>query len=68
MGSFPEGELYGAASQMRRAASWIAANVAERHGRESTSSFIQFPRMAQGSLKELETYLVPFRTWNELKR
>jgi four helix bundle protein len=36
----------------------IAANIAEGHGRESTGSFIQFLRMAQGSLKELETHLI----------
>ncbi|MGE3711919.1 MAG: four helix bundle protein, partial [Hyphomicrobiaceae bacterium] len=28
------------------------------HGREHTRSFIQFLRVAQGSLKELETHLV----------
>ncbi|WEX07559.1 four helix bundle protein [Chelativorans sp. AA-79] len=56
--AFPRDELYGMTSQIRRAASSIAANIAEGHGRENTGSFIQFLRIAQGSLKELETYVV----------
>ena len=45
-------------SQIRRASTSIAANIAEGHGRENTGSFIQFLRVAQGSLKELETHLM----------
>ncbi len=56
--SFPRSEIYGMTSQIRRSSASIAANIAEGHGRESTSSFIQFLRFAQGSLKELETHLV----------
>ena len=56
--AFPRDELYGMTSQIRRASSSIAANIAEGHGRENTGSFIQFLRIGQGSLKELETYLV----------
>jgi len=52
---FPKDELYGIASQIRRSAASIAANIAEGHGRENTGSFIQSLRVAQGSLKELET-------------
>ncbi len=55
---FPRDEMYGMTSQMRRSAVSIAANIAEGYGRESTQSFIQFARIAQGSLKELETHLV----------
>ena len=36
----------------------MAANIAEGHGRENTGSFIQFLRIAQGSLKELETHMI----------
>ncbi|MBN8829408.1 MAG: four helix bundle protein [Sphingomonadales bacterium] len=45
-------------SQIRRSAVSIAANIAEGHGRENSGSFVQFLRVAQGSLKELETHLV----------
>jgi four helix bundle protein len=54
---FPKDEVYGMTSQMRRAAVSIAANIAEGHGRENSGSFIQFLRVSQGSLKELETHL-----------
>ncbi len=56
--SFPKDELFGLTSQIRRSAAAIAANIAEGHGREQTRSFIQFLRIAQGSLKELETHLL----------
>jgi four helix bundle protein len=55
---FPKDEIYGMTSQIRRAAVSIAANVAEGHGREHRGSFVQFLRIAQGSLKELETHLL----------
>ena len=55
---FPKDEVYGMTSQIRRAAVSIAANIAEGHGRENSGSFIQFMRVSQGSLKELETHLV----------
>ncbi len=55
--TFPREEMFGLTSQIRRAAASIAANIAEGHGRESTASFLHFLRVAQGSLKELETHL-----------
>ena len=55
---FPKDELYGMTTQIRRSAASIAANIAEGHGRESTGSFVQSLRIAQGSLKELETHLI----------
>jgi four helix bundle protein len=45
-------------AQIRRAATSIPANIVEGHGRENTGSFVQFLRVAQGSLKELETHLL----------
>ena len=55
---FPKEEVYGLTSQMRRASVSIPSNIAEGHGRESTGSFIQHLRIAQGSLKELQTQLL----------
>jgi four helix bundle protein len=56
--NFPKQEMYGMTAQIRRAAVSVAANIAEGHGREHTRTFVQFLRISQGSLKELETHLV----------
>ena len=53
---FPRDEVFGLTAQIRRASVSIAANIAEGYGRETTGSFIQFLRVAQGSVKELETH------------
>ncbi len=55
--TFPKDETYGLTAQLRRAAVSVAANIAEGHGREQTRAFIQFLRIAQGSLKETETHM-----------
>lgn len=55
---FPKEEMYGMTSQIRRAAVSIPANIAEGYGREYRAEYVQFLRIAQGSLKELETHLL----------
>jgi four helix bundle protein len=55
---FPKDEMYGMTSQIRRASVSVAANIAEGHGRDQTRPFILSLRIAQGSLKELETHLI----------
>jgi four helix bundle protein len=55
---FPREEIFGSSSQIRRSSASVPANIAEGHGRENTRSFIQYLRIAQGSLKELETHLL----------
>ncbi|NEO01510.1 MAG: four helix bundle protein [Moorea sp. SIO3I7] len=54
---FPKQEMYGMTAQIRRAAASIPANIAEGYGREYRGEYVQFLRIAQGSLKELETHL-----------
>ena len=56
--TLPREETYGLTAQIRRSAASIAANIAEGYGRETTSSFMHFLRISQGSLKELETHLL----------
>ena len=55
---FPKEELYGLASQMKRAAVSIPSNIAEGHSRKSRAEYRQFVYIAIGSLAELETQLI----------
>lgn len=55
---FPRDELYGLTSQAKRSASSVPANIAEGYGRDNRGSYVQQLRVAQGSLKELETHLL----------
>jgi four helix bundle protein len=54
----PQEELYGLSSQIRRSSGSIAANIAEGYGRDSLGSYVHHLKIAQGSLKELETHLL----------
>ena len=56
-GSFPKTEDFGLTSQMRRASVSIPSNIAEGAGRGATKEFIQFLKIANGSLSELDTQL-----------
>ncbi|MGC1483679.1 MAG: four helix bundle protein [Candidatus Acidiferrum sp.] len=54
----PLNEQYGLASQLRRAAGSIPANIAEGFGRWHWKEFVRFLLIANGSVKELETHLL----------
>ena len=55
---FPKDEIYGLTSQIRRAASSIAANIAEGCGRDGDAEFKRFLQMAMGSASELDYHLL----------
>jgi four helix bundle protein len=60
--SFPNHELYGLTSQIRRSAVSIPSNIAEGAGRKSRIDFIRFCYIAMGSVCELETqYILSIR-------
>ncbi len=51
--AFPKEELYGLASQMRRAAVSVASNLVEGSSRNSRVEYLRFLEIAYGSLREL---------------
>ena len=55
---FPSEERYGMANQIRRASVSIPANIAEGQARRTSGEFLQSLSVAQGSLAEVETFLV----------
>ena len=56
-GDFPQREIYGLTSQMRRASVSIPSSIAEGHARFSTKEFVRHISIALGSLAELETQI-----------
>jgi four helix bundle protein len=55
---FPKSELYGLTSQIRRAAVSVPANIAEGFKKRGKPDKARFYNIAQGSLAEVEYYLL----------
>ena len=55
---FPKDEMFGITSQVRRASSSIAANIAEGSGRTSKKEFLHFLSYAIASASEIEYFLI----------
>jgi four helix bundle protein len=56
--TFPELERFGLTIQLRRAAISISSNIAEGAGRTTTTDFMKFLDIANGSSFEVETQLL----------
>ena len=54
---YPKEEMYGLASQMRRAAVSVVSNTAEGAARQGNKEFVQFLYIALGSASELDTQI-----------
>lgn len=55
---FPQEELYGLTSQMRRSAISVPSNIPEGCGRNSDKDFNRFLEISLGSSFELETQII----------
>lgn len=56
--NFPQSEMYGITSQIRRACVSIPANIAEGCGRDGEAEFRRFLQIAVASASELEYHLL----------
>jgi four helix bundle protein len=55
---FPNKEIFGITSQMRRASIFISSNIAEGSGKSSNKDFARFLEIALSSCFELETQVI----------
>ena len=54
---FPKSETYGLASQLRRGAVSVAANIVEGCGRRTGKDYLRFLYLSFGSLREVGYYI-----------
>ena len=73
--TFPNDELFGLTSQMRRASVSVAANIAEAFSRKSRPDKARIMNISQSSLEELRYYFIlardlgyvaPDTAWDEV--
>lgn len=55
--TFPNDEVYGMTSQLRRAVSSVSANIAEGFGRRTKNDKLHFYTMAYGSALETKNFI-----------
>src|SRR3954465_3557982 len=65
--SFPQRDMFGMASQMRRAAYSIPSNIVEGFGRRATKDKAHFYTIAMGSAEEFKYGLIAARDLGYLK-
>ena len=56
--SFPKEEIFGLASQLRRASVSVPSNIAEGYARGTNKEKLHFLRISSGSISEVETQLM----------
>ncbi|MDI9869963.1 four helix bundle protein [Flectobacillus roseus] len=55
--NFPQAEIFGLTSQLRRASISIPSNIAEGYGRNTSKDYLRYLQIALGSLYEIQTQL-----------
>lgn len=56
--TYPKEEVFGLTSQFRRAATSIAANIAEGYGKKSINDKLRFYNISEGSINECRYYVI----------